>query len=63
MLTNPQIEAYAKDAGSVAYMVLGLDCKYTISFINDPDIAEDARLDTYKNEVQIKHRNRGRPDA
>ena len=40
MLTNRQIEYYAKDAGRVAYAVLGLDCDYSISLIDDPTIPQ-----------------------
>ena len=53
MLEREQIEACAKKAGRIAYTVLGLDCPYSITFISDPTIPEDARLDTQKNEVQI----------
>ena len=53
MLERERIEACAKKAGRIAYTVLGLDCPYSIAFINDPSIPEDARLDTQKNEVQI----------
>ena len=53
MLNKKQIEKAAKKAGEVAYSVLGLECKYTIVLINDPEVPEDARLDTTKNEIQI----------
>ncbi len=53
MLVRKQIEAYAEKAGRIAYTVLGLDSPYSIAFIDDPTISEDARLDTQKNEVQI----------
>ena len=53
MLDNDRIKAAAEKAARVAYTVLGLDCPYSVAFINDPDISEDARLDTQKNEVQL----------
>ena len=46
MLTNRQIEYYAKDAGRVAYAVLGLDCDYSISLIDDPTICLHNVVDT-----------------
>ena len=53
MLDNVHIEACAKKAAKAAYAVLGLDCDYSIVFIHDPTIQEDASLDTQKNEIQI----------
>ena len=53
MLDNDHIKACAKKAARVAYAVLGLDCHYSIVFIHEPTIQEDARLDTTKNEIQI----------
>lgn len=53
MLSNKQIEAEAQKAAEVAYAILGLDCNYSIVLINDPDVSEDARIDTTKNEIQL----------
>ena len=51
MLDNERIKSTAETAARVAYKVLGLDCPYSVTLINDPDVPEDARLDTRKNEV------------
>lgn len=53
MLDNARIKAWAEKAARVAYAILGLNCPYSVSLINDPAIPEDAQLDTQKNEVQI----------
>lgn len=53
MLDNARIKVWAKKAARVAYVILGLNCPYSVSLIDDPSIPEDARLDTQKNEVQI----------
>ena len=53
MLDNDRIKAAAEKAARVAYTVLGLDCPYSVAFINDPDISEDARLDTQGNVIEI----------
>lgn len=53
MLDNARIKVWAEKAARVAYAVLGLNCPYSVSLINDPAIPEDAQLDTQKNEVQI----------
>ena len=53
MLDNARIENVAKRAAKVAYTVLGLDCPYSISLIDDPNVDEDARLDTQGNVIQI----------
>jgi hypothetical protein len=53
MLTNRQIEYYAKDAGRVAYAVLGLDCDYSISLIDDPTICQVLKFGTMYSWVQV----------
>ena len=53
MLDNDRIKAIADNAARIAYTILGFDCPYSVAFIDDPSIPEDARLDTQKNEVQI----------
>ena len=53
MLDNDRIRATAEKAAKVAYTVLGLDCPYSVAFINEPDIPEDARLDTQGNIIEI----------
>ena len=53
MLTNEQIKAHAEKAAVVAHSVLGLSRPYTVVLINEPEITEDARFDTTKNEIQI----------
>lgn len=53
MLDNDRIKAAAEKAARVAYTVLGLDCPYSVAFINNPDIPEDALLDTQGNVIEI----------
>ena len=53
MLDKKQILATAEKAAASAYRVLGLDCPYSVTLIDNPSITEDALLDTQKNEIQI----------
>lgn len=44
MLTPERITTVAKNAAYVAYTVLGLDCPYSVTFINEPELAFDGLL-------------------
>ena len=53
MLDKNQIELCAKKAAFVAHTVLGLDCDYSVSLIDDPSIDEDGRLNPVTHEIQL----------
>ena len=53
MLKRNQIEYIAYDAAHVAYSVLGLDCKYSINFIEEPEMQFDGFLDTDNNIINL----------
>ena len=44
MLTPDKISNVAKNAAYVAYTVLGLDCPYSVEFINKPELPFDGLL-------------------
>ena len=48
-----KIESIAKEAAVVAYTVLGLDCDYSVSLIDDPTIIEDGLFDTKDNIIML----------
>ena len=51
--TLDKIESIAKEAAVVAYTVLGLDCDYSVSLIDDPTIIEDGLFDTKDNIIML----------
>lgn len=53
MLTRTKIENIAHNAARVAYTVLGLDCQYSIAFIEDPELSFDGLLDTDNNIINL----------
>lgn len=53
MLDNVRIENCAKKAAYIAHMVLGLNCPYSVTLINDPALDVDGRLDTHENVIQF----------
>ena len=48
-----RIELIAKKASAVAYTVLGLDCDYSVSLIDDPSIIEDGLFNTKDNIIML----------
>ena len=48
-----RIEFIAKKAAAVAYTVLGLDCDYSVSLIDDPSIIEDGLFNTKDNIIML----------
>lgn len=53
LYTPDRIEFIAKEAAAVAYTVLGLDCNYSLTLIDDPAITEDGLFDTKDNTIML----------
>lgn len=53
MLSPEKIATVARNAAHVAYTVLGLDCPYSITFINKPELAFDGLLSNQENVIQL----------
>lgn len=51
--TLDRIELIAKKAAAVAYTVLGLDCDYSVTLIDDPSIIEDGLFNTKDNIIML----------
>lgn len=56
MLSKKMIEKWAKGAAYVSYHVLGLDklnCKYTVTLVNDSDYVQDGLFNSSDNDIRL----------
>ena len=56
MLSEKMIEKWAKGAAYVSYHVLGLDklnCKYTVTLVNDSDYVQDGLFNSSDNDIRL----------